>query len=235
MDTNSTRSWGWVRPSQKLRQDGPHSQPLQPPGGTELAWAAMRVSDAEDGLHRTSPSTTRSFPGRPLGRAGRRYVSEHKEGLSDCTKPKRNFFLKKGKVCRRWEDPRQSSPSRSLTLSLLWKETGFFLSHVGPEDPAAKPARRRAGGQAPGGCLSHPQTRPFVRQPCLVCLGCLPSLIKRHFCFKRFSTKTASDNTEFLETLSSLFCKKLGSASALISFKWFSSLLTSVVKSSLFF
>ena len=81
-----------MRPSQKLRHDGPTRPSTAASWGTGLDWAAMHVSDAEDGLHRATPSTTRSLPGRPLGLAGRRYVSEHKEGLSDWTKPKWNFF-----------------------------------------------------------------------------------------------------------------------------------------------
>lgn len=111
-------------------------------------------------------------------------------------------------------------------------------SPAGAEDPPTKPTWRWSQeGKAPAPPSLPPLTDvgPFVQQLCHICVGCLPSPIKRHFCFKHFSTKTASDNTEFLETLSSLFCKKSGSASALILFKCFSSLLTPVVKSSLFF
>lgn len=67
-----------------------------------------------------------------------------------------------------------------------------------------------------------PRTRlRFARQLCHIWVGCLPSPIKRDFCFKHFSPKTASDNTELLKTLSSLFWEKSGSASALILFKCF--------------
>lgn len=70
---------------------------------------------------------------------------------------------------------------------------------------ARVPLGLRAGGGRPRRAPRRPPAPPHA--------GWLPSLTdKKGFCFKYFSTKTASGNTEFLKTLSSLFDKKSGSA-----------------------
>ena len=146
-------------------------------------------------------------------------IQNTKKGCQTGQKPNWNFFKKRkglwkirGPKADLTQQEFDSSSTVKGDLLLPWPVWGLGTLPPSPQGDAQ--ACRHQAASSP----TH-RRGPFVRQPCLVCLGCLPSLTERLFCFKHFSTKTASDNTEFLETLSSLFCKKSSSASALISFK----------------
>ena len=124
----------------------------RPPAGTGLAWEGVCVSEAEDGLHRTTTSTTRQFPRQGPGLGGKRIWFRTQRRAVRLHKNQTGIFLKKGKVCGRWEDPRQTLPSRSLTLPLLRKEICFFLGPCGvwgPSRQARKETRRPAGTRPP--------------------------------------------------------------------------------------
>lgn len=105
-------------------------------------------------------------------------------------------------------------PSPPVASGSSSRGTGRLQTHG-----KTKPKQSGTGPQAR---LPHRRGFAFVQQLCHVWVGCLPSPTERDFCFKHFSTKTASDNTELLKTLSSLFWEKSSSASALILFKCFS-------------
>lgn len=87
------------------------------------------------------------------------------------------------------------------------RSAGSWRGCRGARRGRAVPGSRSVSGR--GAALGGPPRRP----PAPPHAGWLPSLTdKKGFCFKYFSTKTASGNTEFLKTLSSLFDKKSGSA-----------------------
>lgn len=91
--------------------------------------------------------------------------------------------------------------------SAFRRSAGSWRGCRGARRGRAVPGSRSVSGR--GAALGGPPRRP----PAPPHAGWLPSLTdKKGFCFKYFSTKTASGNTEFLKTLSSLFDKKSGSA-----------------------